>query len=397
MNDKLRYIAVVAVLTGFACAPASSAYGALSGPPPSFIVLARDGKHMLVMLSRVPLADDEGNVCMLPNGEQVKLRDRFSSSGLYQVASTTPIWKVDWYGEKGLVQLSDDGRYLVRVNRFGGGGLGEQPRSYCGLKFYDAGIELASYDVGELVDYLSLMRFTTDFDYHYLWYDDIGEVHNELFHLKTSCREEYTFDVTTGAIVAESRFWRRVCHWTIAVLLVIGALVTWLLCRRWRSRRTRIGKAPVPDAIDATPTQEGGRFQYSLRSLMIFVTAIAVLCSICRTWPHVGVFVSGLSLAMFLTGLLLRGRRRSARRRRTLAARAGRALFWVVTLASWCVAYALSFAPALALVGYCGGQHDVRMVLAQTLYAPVYCLLMHTRLAAWQPVELYFHAFGAHL
>jgi hypothetical protein len=111
---------IVALLAGFLLSTPANAY--ISGPPPSFVVPTRDGNHLFVMLSCVPLPKDEGNDAVLPDGMKVKLRERFPSSGLYRIGSNVPLWTIDWYGEEGWVLLSEDGRYAVVLNRFGGGG-----------------------------------------------------------------------------------------------------------------------------------------------------------------------------------------------------------------------------------------------------------------------------------
>jgi hypothetical protein len=282
----------------------------LSGPPPSFFVPSRDGKSILVMLSRVPLADDRGNACTLPDGTKINLRDKFPSSGLYAVGSTTPVWTVDWYGENRYVFLSEDGRYVVRINRFGGGKLGEGVSLHWGIKFYDAGKEIKSRDVGGLVDYPSLMVPTT-WDWHYMWtYVEScdTEVTGGLYHLTTTCRERYAFDVATGKIVEESRYWRPVERRIYGALAVLGVLVTTLVYYTVRRVRRR---AAARVQHSATETEDGafwrGRFQYSLRSLMIFVTVAAVVCSIFRIAPPGGLFplILGVILATTAAAVLM--------------------------------------------------------------------------------------------
>ena len=246
MGDKYIAIVVFAIIAGAIAALPEPAHASLSGPPPSFVVPARDGKHILVMLSFMPIAKDTGNLCKLPNGKKVKLRDAFPSSGLYKLGSTTPIWTVDWYAESGYVIVSENGRYVVRINRFGGGGYGEGVRLRWGIRFYDAGVELRSYGVGELVDYPSLMAFST-YDWHQLWIDGSkcdSEIHNGFYHLCTSCREEYTFDVTTGNTAQEARYWRTICHRTIAALGVLGVVAGWSVYRVRKAQSNRCRKEP---------------------------------------------------------------------------------------------------------------------------------------------------------
>ena len=119
-DGHLRITWLIVLVALFSLFPAST-FAGLSGPPPSYVVTTQDEEHLFVMLSPVPVAKDAGNDCTLPNGERVKLRDRFPASGLYRVGSTVPIWTVQWYGDEYLTQLSPDGRFVVRVNEWGGG------------------------------------------------------------------------------------------------------------------------------------------------------------------------------------------------------------------------------------------------------------------------------------
>jgi len=355
---------------------------------------------MLVMLSPVPVVEDEGNVCTLPNGEQVKLRETFPSSGLYEVGSTVPVWTVGWYGEEGLVRLSEHGRYMVRINRFGGGGYGQGVRLRWGIRFYDGEMAIKGYDVGELVDYPSLMELET-LDWHLLWFDPSAyhtEIEDRFYVLKTSTRERYRFDVTTGDIVEEHRFWRWVAGVGKAALAVLGALGAWLVYRRRKARRARAAGERLTGECCAEPIREepirkAKKLSYSLRSLMIVVTAAAIFCSIGRTAPHVAVLLVGIALAVLFTVVLMRTGHRIRGHSTTIFARPRRALLWLLTLGSWLLLYALSFAPVLGLVRYLGWPYDVWMVIAQVVYAPVYWLLVNTPIRDWHLLQLYFEAW----
>jgi hypothetical protein len=351
------------------------------------------------MLSPVPLSDDKGNACTLPNGEKVRLRDTFRSSGFYRIGSTTPIWTVKWYAEKGLVNMSEDGRYVVRINRFGGGGYGGSVQLGWGIGFYDAGVELKAYQVSELVDYPSLMEFTS-YDWHLIWIDWDScdrDIHDGVYRLCTSCREKYTFDVTTGSIIEESRYWRRVARCTYAALIIIGIVGVSFFYRHRKSRRLALARNPPSEKDGTVPVEEGIRLQYSLRSLMILVTVVAIHCSIFRIAPHIGVFVSSISVAGFLTYLLWRGRQRIPYSRRTLVAKGVRVLLWAVVLVSWFLAYTASMAPVTALTYRLGWPHDARMAVVHGVYGPVWWLLMDCDFGRWGPIEVYFAAYGAHL
>jgi hypothetical protein len=383
--------AFICVVVSSAWFISSTLFAGLSGPPASFVVTARDSQHVFVMLSPAPVADDEGNDCTMPSGERVKLRETFSSSGLYALGSTTPIWKVDWYGEQGLVRLSADGRYLVRVNRFGDGGYPRKALSW-GVKFYDQGVEIASHNVRNLVDHPSLMPLTTG-DWHLLWIDDSvydSEIRGSFFDLATSTHEWYRFDVTTGRIVQEYRLWRHVRRWGIAAALVAAAIGT-LFFYRFRKRvRNITPKVPPPPNCLQEQTKPARWQTYSLRSLMIVVTAVGISCVV----PHISVLLLGMVAVLLSTRHLVRTRRRFAGPPKSWAVKRRLAVLWMGALASWLLLYALSMAPAMAFVAYWHWPHDFRIAFAKVVYGPVWWLLMNTPIGTWRVIELYFEAWG---
>ena len=364
----------------------------LSGPPASFVVPARDSQHVFVMLSPAPVSKDDGNDCTLPTGEQVKLRDVFPTSGLYAPGSTTPIWTVDWYGEQGLVHISTDGRFLVRVNRFGDGSYPIGALSW-GIKFYDNGVEIASYDVRHLVDHPSLMPMTTA-DWHMLWIDDSSvydsEIHGSFFDLATSTHEWYRFEVTTGRIVQEYRLWRNVRRRSI-VATGVAVAIGCLLFYRFR-KRARCDSPMVTPQVDyfAEQSEPVRKPIYSLRSLMIVVTAVGIACVV----PHICVLLLGMVAVVLSTRHLIRTRRRFAGLRKSRAVKRRLAVRWTGTLAAWLLLYALSMGPAMALVAHMDWPHDFRIAFAKVVYGPVWWLLTNTPIATWRFIDLYFEAWG---
>jgi hypothetical protein len=357
---------------------------------PSFIIPTRDGKSIFVMLSALPSSEDEGNVCTLPNGKNVKLRDTFRCSGLYEIGSTTPIWTVTRFEGKGRVIVSEDGRYMVRINQFLGGFAGTRDDLVWGIKFYDAGAEVRSYDVSQLVDYPSLM------EYGPRWVDwkfSGSEIRDGMYYLSTLCQERYLFDAQTGKIVEEYRHWRRVVYWTYAVLSIIAGLCVWLINRIRKTHRLAVAKTPDSEVEPVPFDCEGRPFQYSLRSLMILVTVGAVFCSVFSIGAHVGVFVSSVALAVFLTDLLWRKWRRTRLRGRMYGSERGRKLLWAGVLASWFVVYVLSMGPVAAVISrQClDCRRDTRVVILHRVYAPASWVCA----ALWfcRPVRLYFSAF----
>jgi len=391
MTDKHVFGVLITAFATSVCAIPSPACAGLSGPPSSFVVPARDEKHLLVILSPAPVSEDKGNDCTLPNGDQVKLRETFPFSGLYELGSTTPIWTVDWCGEEGLVHISANGRFLVRINRFGDGSYPQGALSW-GVKFYDKGVETESHHVRDLVDYPSLMPLTNA-DWHFLWIDHSvydSEIDDGIFVLTTSTHDWYRFEVTTGHIVDEFRLWRNVVRWGTATSVIGAAVGGFLFYRCRKTRRFNLPKRrPQQDCL-VERTEQTKKLSYSLRSLIIVVTAAGIFCAV----PHVCVLSLGTAMALFFTRLLVRTRRRYLGLRKSRPVKRRLAIQWAGTLASWFLLYVLSFGPAMAFVAYLDWPHDFRMVFAKVVYGPVWWLIVSTPIAGWRPVELYFEAWG---
>jgi hypothetical protein len=389
VQNKLLAILFIGAVLGVMNSLARPARGYTPSPPPSFAVPTRDGKHILVMLSPVPVFDDKGNACTLPNGEKTKLRETYRISGLYELGSATPIWTIDWYGEMRCVSISEDGQNVVRINPLWGGHGGCQEGMDWGIKFYDAGVQIKSYDVSELVDYPSLTGYGPR------WVDwklSGNAICDGMCYLSTLCRERYAFDVKTGRIVEESRHWRKVVHWTYAALSIIGVLSFWWVRRIRKARRIA---AAMPTAAEVKPAPYDGEkkpFQYSLLSLMVLVTFSAVLCSAFTVGAHVGVFVSSVALAAILTDILWRKQRRAYLQGNAPVANRSRKWLWAAVLASWFVVYVLSMGPVAAVMsGPClDCRSDTRVVVLDGIYAPAYSLY---RLRC-RPLRLYFSAFA---
>jgi len=342
----------------------------------------RDGKHMLVMLSSVPISEDAGNACTLPNGQKVKLRTQFTCSGLYEIGTpATPIWTVTWYEEEGYVHLSDDGRYAVRINRFGGGYRGQPPSSHWCLRFYDKGVQTKSYNTNELVDYPSLMEFTSS-DWHILWIDPsvyLAEVRNGFIDLKTTTHDRFRFDVSTGETVREFRLWRWVARGSIASLAAFGLIAGWFIYHRWVTR-------PQPTLPVRTV-----RLQFSIRALFVVTTLIAGLFGVYLVAAHVAVFLASVLLTVWLTILAVRSRRCAWSTSSVRIARCQRVSLWLVVAASWLILYALSFGPIMALAMHFYLPQDVRKVLARVVFAPV-CWLYENHQLEW--MSFYFKGWG---
>ncbi len=210
---------------------AATTFGALSPPPASYIIPTRDCDSFLVMLAPVPIDDDHGKLCVLPTGDTINLRAEYQVSGFYKIGSNVPLWSLKWFEDSELVRLSSGGRYVVRVNRFGGG---DGIHLDWAIRFYDSGKLIKSYGVGELIDFPSLMKFTSA-DWHHLWIDEgtYGRrIEGNVFRVNTSTRDEFEFDIRTGNIISESRYWITKVH--LYVWIVSGTVICAVVALAWR-------------------------------------------------------------------------------------------------------------------------------------------------------------------
>ncbi len=367
----------------------ASAIGRLSGPFQSYIIPTRDGKHVFVMQSTALLAEDYGNDCTLPGGKKVSLREDFPASGLYKLGSFTPIWTLDWRDLEREVKLSQNGRYLVRLNSHGGGASLGTRRCEWGVKFYDNGREIASHHVGDLVDYQILMPWGSNFG-DSRWLDDRGfksEIKDELFDLSTTTHERYLFDVTTGRIVRESRLWKKLFR-GVGIGLPILAIVGGLMAYRWRRRiLSLVDRACLPSPHDNIPRP--ARHSYNLRSLLIAVTVVPLFIWILYSSPHAAICFCLLSAAFYSSFQLIKIHRQA--RHQKIRKRWKRfTVLAAVTLALWLFVYVLSLVPVLHFADYVGMPVDVRMAVLRVPYAPVLWLFENSRLLSWWPLSAYY-------
>ncbi len=355
-----------------------------------------DGCHMLVFLSPVPPGIDAGRTAKLPDGREVNLRKTFPASGYYEIGSATPIWTAPWNGRDGWT-VSNDGRFLVRWNIFGDGNYSHSGALSWGLKLYDHGKEIKSYDVAELVDYPALMPNTTS-DWHLQWIgdgDDNPTMRNNEFLFTTATHESYRFDLTTGEIVGQFRMWRTLTRIAIVLIAIIIAAATIVVVRWRRNPKTRGPfSIELPTTSHETAAQRSEPlFSYNLRTLLATTTGVAVLCLMIPRWPHIALLSSAILAAAVLTRVSFRYQRadRSAlsRRRRMV----GSGIRWVAAGLAFLCCYVLSVGPVLSLLDWLQAPHDVRMAVALTIYRPIYWITLISP-NVLSPLDWYFNAWG---
>jgi hypothetical protein len=373
----------------------------LSGPPQSRVETTPDGLHILVYLSPAPLKEDYGRIAVIPDVPEdrtVDLRETFPASGCYSIGSTTPLWTAPWDGKEGWV-VSDDGRYLVQWNIFGDGGFAHGGSLSWALKFYDGGRESKHYDVSDLLDFPSLMFYTT-WDWHYLWYADRQdnlEIHDGQFFVDTSTHERYRFDVATGEILEERHFWRPFSRSALFVAAIVIASTI-----AWRFRRSRSAlKAPFevgtssPLELPTTdsPTQ---LLRFSVRHLLVVTTGVAIATWIGVRWPQVLVFLAPGFVAVVLTRSLTRLRRAHRYARNSAIRRLSFGLLTSLTITTWPSLYLLSAGPVYALLHRYDAPEDVRSAITLTIYRPVTWLDEYSNFLRSDLFKWYGDRWGLH-
>jgi len=365
----------------------------ISGSPVSYFIPTDDNKHILVLLALVPTKDDTKELAKLPNGQTVHLRSVFPQSGLYAVGSNAPIWTIDWHD--GFCFLSPNTRYLVRVRDFGDFDHPNDEDSGWAIKFYTDGKLTKQYGVDELLDYPSLLPYW----YRSILRDDYVdgdlEIRDGIFALHTFTHERYLFDITTGEVVEEFRLWKTTSRYVIGVLVVAAVAISYLLIQRVRKRNLPAGEEPVLRPKKGVRGSQKGLFSFSLRSMLLVTTVVAILCFVFSVAPHVAVLLTCFLTSIVFTIVTLRIRHHLDLRPTNLRMVLFNWMPVTLTLASWFSCYALSLAPTMGVLQALDAPHDVRMVVARVPYAPVYFILTSTSLETNKTVENYFGDWGA--
>jgi len=172
---------------------ALSTYADSVTPPFSYATQSEDGKYVFVMIAPVEINQDG-----IYGGNEIEqlaqsVRKKYTLSGLYQNdGSTKPLWTVGWYAYS--VLISSDGIHLVRRGPWASSGDDEA------VTFFANGIEIKSYKVNDLVDFIWLLPHTVS----HFWWGESSKLddHNKTLSITTLLKDKYVFDLTTGRIVS---------------------------------------------------------------------------------------------------------------------------------------------------------------------------------------------------
>jgi hypothetical protein len=138
--------------------------------PSSFAILSYDKKALLVMRSPVKKEWDEGHIFKLPSGQEIDLREKFQTNGIFSLDNFECIQPLNWFADEGELFSSGDLKLLVRLNRFAVEPEKKNGWSWC-LKFYNDGNEVKQYKVRELVEIPSIYFLPyTSSGWHSVWF-----------------------------------------------------------------------------------------------------------------------------------------------------------------------------------------------------------------------------------
>lgn len=229
---------------------------------PSYLVWSQDRKTFLAIVSDAAISKDGGKTWVsvdpaptatLPDGRQIDLHKDIPGSGLYDAASLTLLWHVNWYVFECDLFTSPDLRYIAKFDRL------RYPKT-AGITFLDQGVQTKSYAANQLLTSLNSHYFLhfSSWDWHEVWYDDVVfEGDGKTISLSTARRrfrfcdmeldlglqEFYTFDLQTGEMLTKkvSGRWVRWAYIGSAAALLISMVcgIRWL----WRKlQRLRAGR-----------------------------------------------------------------------------------------------------------------------------------------------------------
>jgi len=177
VRDPLRWAFVGCCILGLIVSPAVA--DSPARPSSYQRVVGADDEFVFVMLADEMLAGSQGQI--------------YTRSGLYRNdGSVIPLWTVSGYSFN--VDVSDDGRYLVRYGPWASG------LSQLAVSFHDRGRPVRAYSINDLITDAEQLQYTVS---HFFW--ESGKEFDGRRHLLkmgTLSGDTYLFDITTGIIIA---------------------------------------------------------------------------------------------------------------------------------------------------------------------------------------------------
>ncbi|MCA9260824.1 MAG: hypothetical protein KDA61_16535 [Planctomycetales bacterium] len=354
-----------------------------------YCISAADCKHVLVVLGPDPIARSQLLSAELPNGTSVDLPDTIAESGLYERGSDKPVWTIDWC--EGFCYLSSSGDYLVRLRDFGETDHPSDKNAGWAIQFYANGTLVKEYGVSQIIDYPSLIPGW----YHGFvsnGYSDMEPgIADGIFSLNTCTHERYRFSVSTGAIVSEFHLWKTLTYVGVGAILVLLALSS-IAFVHWSRGNRQVAPAIPQEPPEKSSAEVFARyFSFRVRSAWLLTAIAAFLCHTLIVAPHIGVFLIALACAIATSTARWRFSRIFGNRTPIAAFQTAVShSLLTAMIACWFLVYAISIAPAMALLGWLDSPYDVCMVVARVPYAPVYWILTASGMEKSDVVEWYF-------
>jgi hypothetical protein len=142
-----------------------------------------------------------------------------------------------------------------------------------------------------------------------------------------------------------------------------------------RRRLTNIPDQPIADPppstfAKATLKRPARFFSYSLRTLLVFTTVIAITCFVGLRWTHIAILLVSLLLAIVVTIATVRFRRKTRRNTQHWYRTVGFGSYALVTGVAWVCFYVLSAGPVFGLLDWLDAPQDVEMAVILTIYRP---------------------------
>lgn len=175
--------------------------------PHDFSINLPNDELVFVMLVPDHIADESS----LFSNTDASIRNRYPSSGLYTIESPPELlWDADWYSYDDDIQMTSNGKYLVRLS------VDPEVDNNRGITFYENGEQINRYPISNLT-MPSLVGDNTN------WRPSLEISEDErIASLSNQNGSTFEFDVQTGEL--ESGNWLRARNMTFSAVWLVVVL-----------------------------------------------------------------------------------------------------------------------------------------------------------------------------
>ncbi len=208
----------------------------------------------------------------LPTGEQINLRDKFKTNGVYSLNDFKCLQPLDWFADENELYWYQDFDILVRLNQFAVETQQKTNWSW-GLRFYKQGKVVREYQVSDLVAIPHFIFLPdTSYGWHTVWFELAAFTSGEGLYplvgsyssqwqfvlvtepqffgpIKVSDGNVFVFNVFNGKIVQQWRHHPLARIIGVVILLLASFLVALVGGVKWFRKRWRKTAAPNPSAV----------------------------------------------------------------------------------------------------------------------------------------------------